>query len=78
MYLTTRFFYPHGIDGESMECTIKKFERMDKAIKYAHRYAKGLRFAGLQIEDEDARLLYEITSDFNVYDYRWNVVFNQS
>lgn len=70
MYNTNRFFYPKGIEGEAMDCTYKEFDTIEKAIKYAHRYTKGLRFAGLQIEDNNGKLVYEITSDNEVIDYR--------
>lgn len=70
MFTATRFFYPHGIEGESMDNTVKEFDDIEKAIKYAHRYAKGIRFAGVQIESEDGTLLYEITSASDVFDYR--------
>ena len=72
VYTATRFFYPHGIEGESMDNTVKDFEDIEKARKYAHRYAKGVRFAGVQIESENGKLLYEITSDSEVCDYRGN------
>lgn len=72
MYSTIRFFYPHGIEGEAMDNTTKEFDNIDKAIKYCHRYNKGLRFAGVQIESENGTLLYEITSDNDMYDYRGN------
>lgn len=70
MYITTRFFYPHGIEGEAMDNTVKEFDTIEKAIKYAHRYNTGVRFAGIQIESEDGKLLYEITSGNDTYDYR--------
>jgi len=70
MYTTTRYFYPRKIEGEQMDCTFKEFADIDKAIKYAHRYAKGLRFAGIQIEDENGKVIYEITSDFETIDRR--------
>jgi uncharacterized membrane protein YkoI len=70
MFTTTRNFYPHGIEGERMDCTFKEFNTIEKAIKYAHRYAKGLRFAGVQIDDENGNLVYEITSDMETFDYR--------
>jgi uncharacterized membrane protein YkoI len=70
MFTTTRHFYPHGAEGEAMDCTFKEFNDIEKAIKYAHRYAKGLRFAGIQIEDESGNIVYEITSDFEVIDSR--------
>lgn len=70
MYRTTRYYYPRGIEGESMQCTWKYFDTIEKAIKYCKRYTKGLRFAGVQIEDDDLNLLFEITSDQELFDYR--------
>jgi len=72
MFTTIRSFYPNGIEGESMNNTFKEFDEIEKAIRYAHRYAKGLRFAGVQVESEDGTLLYEITSDYEVCDYNDN------
>jgi len=74
-YMTTRYFYPHGIEGEAMDCTYKQFETIEKAIKYANRYNKGMRFAGIQIEeitdnDKLGKLVYEITSDNETIDHR--------
>lgn len=74
-YFTTRYFYPHGIEGEAMDCTYKEFDTIEKAINYAHRYNKGMRFAGVQIEElrDDGKLgdmVYEITSDNETVDYR--------
>ena len=51
MFTTIRYFYPHGIEGEAMNNTQKEFELLDKAIKHAKRYATGLRFAGVHVED---------------------------
>lgn len=70
MFITTRYFYPHKDEGEEMDYTIKEFDTIEKAIKYCHRYAKGIRFAGVQLEDEEGYLLYEITSGGDVVDYR--------
>ena len=70
MYTTTRFFFPHGNEYESMDCTFKEWDNLEKAIAYAHRYAKGIRFAGVTVEDEDGKTIYEITSSSEVYDYR--------
>lgn len=70
MFITTRFFYPHGIEGEAMDNTSKEFNDLDKAINHANRYAAGLRFAGVQVEDEKRNIIYEITSDMEAIDYR--------
>lgn len=70
MFTVTRFFYPHGIEGEAMNYTSKDFTDIEKAIKYANRYAKGKRFAGVQVEDENGKMFYEITSDFEMIDHR--------
>ncbi len=70
MFTTIRYFYPHGIEGEPMKITIKEFDDIERAIKYAHRYAKGLNFAGVQIESKNSEVLYEITSDYEIFDNR--------
>ena len=75
MFMTTRYFYPNGIEGEAMDCTFKKFDTIDKAINYANRYNKGMRFAGIQIEEilnngKLGNLVYEITSDNETIDHR--------
>jgi len=70
MFITTRFFYPHGIEGEAMDNTSKEFNDLDKAINHANRYAAGLRFAGVQVEDEKRNIIYEITSDMEAIDHR--------
>jgi hypothetical protein len=69
MYITTRYYYPNGIEGEAMKCTIKEFDTFEKAVSYCERYTKGIRFAGVTIENEQGYLLYEITSDMRVYRY---------
>lgn len=73
-YTTTRFYYPHGIEGESMKTTVKEFDTLEKAIKYSQRYAKGIRFAGLWIENQSLELVYEITSDFEEIDHTDNPI----
>lgn len=67
---TTRWYYPHGVEGEDMEITNKEFDDIEKAIKYAHRYNKGTRFAGIEIEDEEGNMVYEITSNGDIFDHR--------
>lgn len=70
MYNTTRFFFPHGNEEEAMDCAFKSFPTIEKAIAYAHRYSKGIRFAGCQIEDESGKLVYELLDNGTVTDYR--------
>ena len=70
MYMTTRFFYPHKDPEEAMSCTFKTFKTIDKAIQYANRYSVGLLFAGVQIQDENGKLVHEVTEDQDIYDYR--------
>lgn len=74
MYMTTRQFFPHGIEGEEMDCTWKEWNDLDKAIAYCHRYAKGVRFAGVIVEDEDGNLIYELTDNGIVTDNRQTFV----
>lgn len=70
MFITCRQFYPNGIEGESMDCTWKEFNTIEKAIVYCHRYAKGIRFARATISDEQGNELYELLADGQVFDYR--------
>lgn len=46
-----------------MDCTIKYWDSLDKAIAYARRYARGKRFAGVLVT-MDGKDIFEITSDF--------------
>ena len=64
MYTAIRYYYPHGVEGEPMKTTIKEFTSFGNAIAYARRYAKGERFAGVQVEDASGNCIYEITSNF--------------
>lgn len=66
MYRTIRYYYPHGDEFEAMECTVKEWDDLTKAVAYCHRYAKGVRFASVEIEDEQGKQLYEILSDGTV------------
>ena len=43
-----------------MECTVKEWNSLEKAIAYCHRYSKGIRFAGVEIEDENGNQIYEL------------------
>lgn len=74
MYITTRFFFPHGIEGEAMDNTVLEWESLGKAIAYCHRYDKGLRFAGVQVEDKNGKLIYELTDNGVVTDNRLNLL----
>ncbi len=65
MYSTTRWFYPRGTEGEAMNCTFKDFPTLEKAVAYCRRYATGLRFAGVEVEDASGKIVFRITSDFN-------------
>lgn len=69
-YYTTRYFFPHGIEGEEMDNTFKEWATFEKAIAYCYRYNKGPRFAGAKIEDETGKLLFEILDSGSCYDYR--------
>lgn len=66
MYRTIRYYYPHGNELEAMECTIKHWCSLEKAIAYCHRYSKGVRFASAEIEDEFGEQIYKLLSDGTV------------
>lgn len=42
MYRTIRWYYPNGDEWEAMECTIKEWSSLEKAVAYCHRYSKAL------------------------------------
>lgn len=69
-YTTIRYFFPHGIEGEAMDCTFKEWKDLDKAIAYCHRYSKGRRFASVEVEDEKGNVIYELNADGKVADNR--------
>lgn len=71
MYTTSRHWFKYGRETDEMECTFLEHETLDKAITYAHRYAKGVRFASVTVEDEEGNILYEICDcGAKVIDYR--------
>lgn len=78
MYMTTRQFFPRGIEGEEMDCTWKEWNDLDKAIAYCHRYAKGVRFVRVTVEDEDGNLIYELTDNGIITDNRQTLAENKS
>lgn len=74
MYITSRHWFKYGRETDEMECTTLYHETLDKAINYAHRYAKGVRFASVTVEDEKGNILYEICNcGAEVFDYREEV-----
>lgn len=66
MYRTIRYYFPHGDEWEAMDCTVKEWNSLEKAIAYCHRYSKGIRFASAEIEDECGKQIYELLSDGTV------------
>lgn len=40
MYRTIRYYFPHGDEWEAMDCTVKEWNSLEKAIAYCHRYSK--------------------------------------
>ncbi|WP_462351060.1 ATP-binding protein [Fusobacterium varium] len=71
MYTTSRHWFKYGNEDDELECTTLFHETLDKAITYAHRYAKGVRFASVTVEDEEGNILYEICDcGAKVIDYR--------
>ncbi|MCF0171609.1 MAG: hypothetical protein HUK04_07525 [Bacteroidaceae bacterium] len=74
MYITSRYWFKYGNEDDELECTTLFHETLDKAINYAHRYAKGVRFASVTVEDEEGHILYEICDcGAEVFDYREEV-----
>lgn len=70
-YTTVREFYKYNYEHGETDMTFKEWDSLDKAIAYAHRYAKGLRFVGVTVEDENGNVLYEILNHgADTFDYR--------
>ena len=69
LYTTKRYTFRYGNESDPMECTIKNHATLSSALKYAKRYAKGIKFAGVTVEDENGKTLYEITSEGNIFNY---------
>jgi uncharacterized membrane protein YkoI len=69
-YFTYRYTYSTGKKDKNLDCKFKEFNSLTDAIKYAHKYAKGLRFAEVQIENEAGKILYVINNDGVTHDYR--------
>lgn len=63
MYTVTWHRYPHGIEGEEMDCNWREFDDIEKAIRFLHgrvKLIKSVNWAGGYIEDENCKELYAI------------------
>lgn len=70
-YTTVREFYKYSYEHGETDMTFKEWDSLDKAIAYAHRYAKGWKFIAVTVEDEDGNIVYEIlNSGADTFDYR--------
>ena len=67
MFYVTRYWYKYGREGDPVETTSKEYESIEKALAYAQRYATGIRFVLMQIEDEDLNLIYEYSADGKLF-----------
>ena len=67
MFYVTRYWYKDGREGDPVETTSKEYESIEKALAYAQRYATGIRFVLMQIEDEDLNLIYEYSADGKLF-----------
>lgn len=63
MYTTNRCYYRYGNDDGYVDIKTKEFDTLDKAIKYAERYATGTRFVSVVVRDSDDNVVYEILQD---------------
>ena len=69
-YTAIRYCFKYGCETDELVPTFKVFDSIEKAIKYAHRYAGGLRFCMCEIEDSNGKTIYEVMDDGRVFDYR--------
>lgn len=71
MYITYRNWLKNGNEFDETVCTRLEHETLDKAISYAHRYARGTKFISVTVEDDAGNVLYEICDyGAKVFDYR--------
>lgn len=71
MYITYRNWLKNGNENDEIVCTRLEHETLEKAISYAHRYAKGIKFVSVTVEDDAGNVLYEICDyGAEVFDYR--------
>lgn len=63
MYTTNRCYYRYGNEDGYVDINTKEFDTLDKAIKYAERYATGTRFVSVAVLDSDDNVVYEILRD---------------
>ena len=65
MFHVMRSWYKYGREGDEVMITDKYYDTIEKALNYAQRYAKGIRFVMVQIEtdDDNMELIYEYLAD---------------
>jgi hypothetical protein len=59
MFITYRYTYRYGNEGDPVDVTFKEFEDIKKAVKYLRRYQNGTRYISSKIEDDNFNILYE-------------------
>ena len=73
-YTVFWFRYPHGIEGEAMDCNTKEFTDAEKAIQFLRgrlMRIKSLNWAGGYVqEDETGKELYSIDDEGCAEDFR--------
>lgn len=77
IYTVTWFRYPHGIEGECMDCKSREFDSLEKAIAFLHRRCEiimSINWAGGYVEDERGREIYTIFDDGSVEDNTADIV----
>lgn len=66
MYTTNCYYYRYGKE-DYVDTNTKEFDTLDKAmkyaIKYAKRYATGIRFISVEVLDNKGNVVYEILQD---------------
>lgn len=70
MFTAVWYRYPHGIEGEEMECKSRDFNSFEKAKAFLQGRAKvikGINWAGGHVEDSNLNWVYELTDDYSEY-----------
>lgn len=73
MFTANWYRYPNGNEGETMQHQSRQFNDVDAAINFIERKAartRGIYFAGANVEDSEYNVVYDITSDYQVSDFR--------
>jgi len=59
MFTAIRSWFKYGNETDEVEVTLKEYPTLEKAVAYCRRYAKGIRYASSEVEDEKGNIVFE-------------------